>query len=310
MKTSNMSSHKKRKQHYVWRQYLISWAIDEKIFCLREKRIINPNLMGVAQQRDFYKLNELKVDDLEFIMSFIKKSPKESRQGHAKLLSAFTYAHRVLKEISNISESKQAKEAIDLCLHNLDEDLHSGIESIGGQYLESLLNRDTSFFKTDKGFLDFIYYLSVQYMRTKKIRESTLNAFISTPHYDIMKNSYNVLNHIFATNMGGSLYLDRHTYKMMMIENYSKTDFITGDQPVINIFSLSTPKNIAPDNLAFYYPISPKLAILVIEKNRFEGLETLTVTDKEVHSYNKAIIQCSHEQVYSLKKSTLESLMN
>ncbi len=93
-----MSLNKKRRHHYVWKQYLRSWAIDEKIFCLRDKKIINPNLVGIAQQRDFYKLNELKVDDIEFIMGFINKSPKESRQGYSQLLKAFTYAHQILKK--------------------------------------------------------------------------------------------------------------------------------------------------------------------------------------------------------------------
>ncbi|MDL1982120.1 MAG: DUF4238 domain-containing protein [Deltaproteobacteria bacterium] len=305
-----MSSNKKRKHHYVWRKYLRAWAIDEKIYCLREKKIINPNLMGVAQQRDFYKLNELSDDDIVFIRNFIEQSPTESRRGHEQLLSAFTHAHRVLKKYPKISASKKAKEAVDLCIHNLDEDFHSGIEAIGGKYLNCLLNKDTAFFKTDKGFLDFIYYLCVQYMRTKKIKESTIKAFKPTSDHNAMSKSNNILNHILATNMSGSLYVDRNNYKLMMIENNSKKDFITGDQPVINIFSLSTPKNVPPENLAFYYPISPKLAILVIEKNRFEGMGALTVTEQEVDSYNKAIMQCSFEQVYSLKKSTLETLMN
>ena len=51
-----------------------------------------------------------------------------------------------------------------------------------------------------------------------------------------------------------------------MIENNSKEDFITGDQPVINTFSFNAPKNESPENLAFYYPISPDLAVLFIGK--------------------------------------------
>jgi hypothetical protein len=110
--------------------------------------------------------------------------------------------------------------------------------------------------------------------------------------------------------MGGSFYIDRKNFKLMMIENNTKNDFITGDQPVINIFSLSTIKDEPVENIAFYYPISPKLAVFVIEKNRFEGMTILSVTEQEVDSYNEAIIQCSFEQVFSLKRGTLEQILN
>ena len=305
-----MNSNKKRRHHYVWRKYLRAWAIDEKIYCLRDGKIINPNLMGVAQQRDFYKLNDLSDDDIEFIKKLIiEKSPKVLSRGHEQLLSAFTYVHRLLKKYPEISSTKnlEVKKVVDLCLHNLEEDLHSGIELIGKKYLDCLLNKDTVFFETDGGFIDFIYYVCVQYMRTKKIKESTIESFKFSSQRSAIGKSWNILSHIFATNIGGSLYVDRKYFKLMMIENNSKEDFITGDQPVINIFSLRTPKNESPENLAFYYPISPNLAVLVIEKHFFEGMTVLSVTQQEVDSYNKAIMQCSFEQVYSQKRDTLEN---
>jgi hypothetical protein len=308
-----MSTNKKRRHHYVWRGYLRAWAIDEKIYCLRNNKIINPNLMGVAVQKDFYKLNELSNDDIEFIRNhIIKISPKESRRCHENLLNAFTYAHWLFKKYPEIKSSKnpEVKEAVDLYLHNLEEDLQTGIESIGEKYLEYLHNKDVAFFETDKGFMDFIYYLCVQYMRTKKMREFNIKAFRSTPHQNAINKSWNILSHILATNMGGSLYIDRKNFKLMMIENDTKNDFITGDQPVINIFSLSTIKDEPIENIAFYYPISPKLAVFVIEKNRFEGMTVVSVTEQEVDSYNKAIIQCSFEQVFSLKRDTLEQILN
>jgi hypothetical protein len=308
-----MSTNKKRRHHYVWRGYLRAWAIDEKIYCLCNNKIINPNLMGVAVQKDFYKLNELSNDDIEFIRNhIIKISPKESRRCHENLLNAFTYVHQSLKKYPEIKSSKnpEVREAIDLYLHNQEEDLHTGIESIGEKYLECLRNKDVAFFETDKGFRDFIYYLCIQYMRTKKIRESNIKKFRSTPHQNAMNKSWNIISHILATNMGGSFYIDRKNFKLMMIENNTKNDFITGDQPVINIFSLSTIKDEPVENIAFYYPISPKLAVFVIEKNRFEGMTILSVTEQEVDSYNEAIIQCSFEQVFSLKRGTLEQILN
>ena len=62
---------RKRKQHYVWRRYLKSWAMDEKIFCLSDGKIFRTNLENVAQERYFYKLRELSKEDVAFIRSLL-----------------------------------------------------------------------------------------------------------------------------------------------------------------------------------------------------------------------------------------------
>jgi hypothetical protein len=300
---------KKRRHHYVWRKYLRAWSNKEKIFCLREGKIFNPNLMGVGQERDFYKLKKLSCDEIQFIRQLaIENSPKESIDNHESLLKNFTFLHQLYEKNPQLANTKDPEviNYYEALLHNLEEELHSSIENTGQKYLDLLLAEDTSFFETDEGFMDFIYYLSAQYMRTKKIRESIKLSFSQKGHAKTIENTWNILSHIFATNMGGSLYCQRKDFKLILIKNISDHEFITGDQPVINVFSCSTPEGQAPDRLAFYYPISPLLSVLIIEKKYFIGKALLEYGNKEVLSHNDAMRQQAFEQIYASKKSSLE----
>jgi hypothetical protein len=58
---------KKRRHHYVWRAYLKPWSTNNKIWCHRDGKIFNPNLMGIGQERDFYKLKHLTKSDIALI---------------------------------------------------------------------------------------------------------------------------------------------------------------------------------------------------------------------------------------------------
>lgn len=300
---------KKRRHHYVWREYLRAWAEDEKIFCLRENNIINPNLVGIGQQRDFYKLKELNQNDVEFIRSLaINTAPDHLKKGHEKLLNNFTVIFKLKYRLSHVPTNlhDEVMKLYETTIHNLEEDLHSEIEGSAIKYIQLLLGEDTSFFRTDQGFLDFIYYICVQYMRTKKIRESIILSFKEKTTNVPMEKCWNLLSHMFATNMGWNIYKDRNNYKMVLIKNTSSKEFITGDQPVVNIFTSNIPKDTQPDRLAFYYPISPNLAILIIENKYFRGTNHLNYSEEEVDSHNRVIFNKSHEQIYSKSAISLE----
>lgn len=305
-----MTSNKKRRHHYVWRRYLRSWAINEKIFCLRDNKIINTNLMNVAQQRDFYKLKELTCEDVKFIKWLaIDHSPKNLIDGHEKLLAVFSSVSKLKAVLrSDIAfGNDKAKKSFELYIHNLEEDLHSSIENSGDKYLADLLMEKTDFFTTDIGYVEFLYFLCVQYMRTKQMKESVIKGVNTHDKNYNIERCWNLLSHIFATNIVHSFCDDRDHYKLVLIRNTSSRGFITGDQPVINIFSINDPKGGDSERLAFYYPISPKLAILIIEKKYFSGISELDFDEKSVNSHNQAIVGSSLDQIFARDKDDLES---
>ncbi|MGL6498767.1 DUF4238 domain-containing protein [Aeromonas dhakensis] len=70
--------HKKRKtkQHFVWRNYLRAWANNDIICCLMDNKIFESNLMGIGQKRYFYKLKELRTNEIEFLMALIEQDDR------------------------------------------------------------------------------------------------------------------------------------------------------------------------------------------------------------------------------------------
>jgi hypothetical protein len=88
---------KKRRQHYVWRYYLESWAdIDDgQIYCLRNGNIFKTNPINVANKRDYYRLKEFTVDDVNHIKEIIKRSPDFLQQEYHLLILLFDVLYQV-----------------------------------------------------------------------------------------------------------------------------------------------------------------------------------------------------------------------
>jgi hypothetical protein len=113
-----------------------------------------------------------------------------------------------------------------------------------------------------------------------------------------------ILSHICATNLGVSFVRERKAYRIVFLKNETAMPFITGDQPVINILDPKT-----TDDVALYYPLSPKLAIVLTKDAMKFPNRTRRVTPLEVEVYNHAIYSTSEDQVYSGDEAYLRSLV-
>ncbi|MBI5592548.1 MAG: DUF4238 domain-containing protein [Deltaproteobacteria bacterium] len=297
---------KKRKQHYVWRHYLKPWSAGNKIFCLRDGKVFEPNLMGVANERDFYRLKELTQKDVDFIENLaIKPSPAHLQKLHANLVRRFNSLFKLKSFVQSRGiDDPELNERIEEDVNNLEEDLHGRIENGAIEHLSSILHGDIDFFGTDQGCIDFVYFMCVQYMRTKKIKSSVISTIKGTASIDLDK-IWNVLSHIFATNMGWSLYADRSNLHLILLDNQSPVQFITGDQPVINSYATGDLTN-PPQQLEFYYPVSPTVAVLLTEKGKSGGENQRSVGPVEATVYNEHIVRNRHEQIYAASKVLLE----
>ncbi len=70
----------KKLNHFVSRFYLGARADSEYVFCLMRSKVFRPNLMGVASENYFYRLQELTDEDLALIDRFIDESPEPARE--------------------------------------------------------------------------------------------------------------------------------------------------------------------------------------------------------------------------------------
>lgn len=301
---------KVRGQHYVWRFYLEPWTTKGKIWCLRNGKIFCIDPKNVAKQRDFYRLKDLTDYDVWLVRRLaIDPSPPHLQPLHDDLLKSFALIPRLRSLADAAPDGSALTEEIDEAIINYEELLHGQIEAEALPLLKMLRQGDAAFYNTDDGAMSLTYYLCVQYMRTKKIRERMANAIEAAQQnggpFDIDR-IWNVLSQIFATNMGWSLYSDRRSYRLVLLDNKSNLSFIAGDQPLIN--TLGTKDGSPPNELEFYYPLTPTLAMLLTERADVYPDDRTYLTKPDVEAFNKMIAEASHEMLFADSKSALLSL--
>lgn len=302
---------KKRKQHYVWRNYLRAWAVNDKLFCLRKGKIFFSDLMGLANERDFYRLNELSLAEIEFIKKLaIDGSPEILKRIHQNFINGFTQVYTLRNSLrQNNLSNDEIDEKIDELINNLEEDYHSKIEGSAVKYIEALIRKETHFFETEDGRIDFLYYLCNQYMRTKKMKNNVIQATNYQDKINV-ENIWNALKHIYATNISFSLNRQPE-FKLILLNNLTQLPFITGDQPVINTFAIDKDLTAQVDELELYYPISPTTGILIRKKYKVDSSYINDINDEqEIELYNSYIIKESHEQIYSNSEETLKNILD
>jgi hypothetical protein len=183
--------------------------------------------------------------------------------------------------------------------------MHTGIESTATKYIESLLREDIGFYDTDGGCRDFLYFLCTQHTRTEKIRKNVVKSVGQIKGIEFQK-VWNVLSHIFATNMAWVFYAEREQFNMVLLKNETAKEIITGDQPVINTYASIGIDKTPPENVELYYPISPKIAILISEKEEYQDNRLKILNEHKVVSYNKMIIRNSYNHVYGTSMTVLQ----
>lgn len=301
---------KKKKQHFVWRKYLRQWAHDDSIFCLMGDKIFESGLMGVGQENYFYKLKELSTKEIQFLGALLEKDqrPLISQLNHGWLeLSNKVFEIKNRLDQAGVSDPS-IDEILDVMICNFEEDLHCGIESEGGVFLDKLYTKDLSFYEDDEEAISFIFFICQQYFRTQKLSSNVQASLGSFNGYNI-EAMWPVLRHTSATSLGFSLYQDRDKFRLILIENTSTTPFITGDQPIINTHAIGLGLGESPEDLEFYYPLTPSLALLFTDDQKYQSKTIVTANKDDVIKYNAYIHEQSGRQVYASQREPLELLI-
>jgi hypothetical protein len=301
---------KKKKQHFVWRKYLRQWAPNESIFCLMGDNIFESGLMGVGQERYFYKLKELTQEEVRFITALLERDqrPLMIQLNHG-WLDLFNKVFEIKNKIdqAGISDPKVV-EMLDVMICNFEEDIHCSIESEGGIFLDNLYKKDVSFYEDDEEVISFIFFICQQYFRTQKLSSNVRASLSSFNGYNI-DAMWPVLRHTSATSLGFSLYQDREKFRPILIENKSETRFITGDQPIVNTHAVGLEPEDSPEELEFYYPLTPSLALLFTDDTKYQGETIISADEGDVIKYNGYIHEQSGRQVYASQREPLELLV-
>jgi hypothetical protein len=297
---------KKRGQHYVWRYYLTAWTDEfEQLYCLRENKLFLANPKKVAKARDFYRLrdlsqNEITIIEKGFIDGYGSKEIQELNKNWIELFTNASQKKDLLKQAGKWDEDKESE--LDVYMNNLVEDFHSEIENGTISYLNSMKNEDINFLKDKEKKLDFLFFLSLQYFRSKMMKHNVLRSFAAGPisiNSNIVENVWSILYFILATNLAHSLG-SKSDYRFLFLRNKGGIPFITGDQPVINTYANYANYENETKNLELYYPLGPSLALLLTDSKEYiSNQDIFDVQESNVMEYNKQIFNASEEQIYS-----------
>jgi hypothetical protein len=291
-------------QHFVGRFYLRPWAEGEKLYCLQDDKVRRDNIRNLAAENYFYRLQELIPEDVEFLRRFIEDSPTALRSAHEQLIEAFAQPYVAKREFERLglADSYQVKK-IDEMIIELNEKFHTGIEEDFRPYLASMISGDLSFLKsTDEDAIRFYRGLAVQYARTNHVKK--METIMDRRRFELYKRIANPLVHILANNVGFSLFAIRNQLTVVLINNSTELPFVAADQPVINI-SASPKQKTPPTRFDLYYPVSPTVAMMLIEPGGDLLSGDSSVSRDFVEMCNLRMAAHSYRQVFSNSQDSL-----
>lgn len=331
----------KHRQHYVFQAYLQNWSENNQIWCCRNKqKCFRTNTINIAQERDFYKIKELNTDEEKFIMLFLNKQPTNNIEIMRRQMETYEKPLSWQKTVNSIVTIIKTKIYKDRPIPRKVEDLLNSIIEVSksaiNDMVEELYCDDESelikminllemnnldfyynpyscsdvFFENSR--LAFLYYLCSQHYRTKAARVrlakglSNLLENNNLSKFNINKNNIcpeNLVHHIFwyiECILSDKLY-NKNAHLTLLL-NHTNIPFLASDQPIINILADYQSFTDEVSDLIFYYPISPKIAITVNDKNNFERYE---LNESEVELFNQKLIAASYEYVFSNSEECL-----
>lgn len=289
---------KKRRQHHVWQKYLNAWCANGQLYCLSNNRIFATGTAAVGVENYFYKVGKLTLEDVELVrflaidVEGVHALTKKLHEGFLALV-----ASPQLFE----GRSQDLDDLIDTYRTNALEDYHMGIERSFLPLLERMLHDDISFLSNDQSCITLFHFLATQHMRTKGIRTKTVEVLKEKNNLDVSR-IWAILSHMYASNIGMNVFLERKKRTLALIENTTGNDFITGDQPLINLHGDG---NTPPTMLTWYYPISPRRALLLTEVNEEPAFSSGGLTAGQVHDLNARMFSACHRQTFAREEPSL-----
>jgi hypothetical protein len=293
----------KRRHHHVWQEYLKPWTTNGAIWCLQPGRIFSTGTPAVAVERHFYKLHNLTREDIALIKQLLADGHPLSKRTHANLLNRLIMPFRLAEQVNHPQRRAAIDQLLDAYASEVLENYHASIEASFIPLLKSALKGDISFYN-DERCIDFLNYLCTQFMRTKGIKERAIKQCGADRSADLSR-VWNVMIHMFASNIGSGLFVERRQRMLALLHNFTNVSFITGDQPAIN---LKASGRHPPESLSIYYPISPKLALLLGDVDEDPFFNADGVTAAEVLMLNERVFEASYQQVFAQSEDALKAL--
>ena len=316
----------KRKHHYIWAYYLKQWSENNRDIwhTTSKNKIVLDSVYGIAWEKDFYKINFLDNQDVDFIKLFTSGSNAELKEIHSGFINDFVLMSNVYAYSKRLKPRKELQQALEEFQHNALENLHGSHENDVLKVIQNLKEGRVEILNDSQNRINFFQFIAMQITKTKSFQKSLNVTFEDKERFEaipdrpyshsaykrlVIKNRW-LLSYLIGINIGHSLMGSFELNKHVLLRNNTEEGFITSDKPVINVHSCvfhSKASVCAPQNVDFYYPISPNYAYLIYGDNTTkEKVKNLSLS--EVKAYNNKMYQSKTAHVFSSSEALIKAI--
>ena len=263
-------------------------------------------------ERDFYQLHRLSRTDILVIKKFMIDQTGSShlRASHEKLLNQFIVIGETNDYIQRQPNADEAAKSLGRKLIiETEEQLQGAAEREAMPVLDLVESQSKHILVSDDNAFVLLYFLLMQYFRTKKMREKMTLAMQDMLTPDSARRVANLVCQFAAVNVAGTLFRDRRDFELIYLNSPLHGAFITGDQPVVNL--LGQNDDSPAEELVLYYPVNPGLAIVLAPKKMqlknisgsFGSAQQVELNDFMASRADSMFIAKSRDQLEQLRSS-------
>jgi len=303
----------KRKNHFVWQHYLKMWSRNNRdvYYTTQSLKISNDSVKGLAMERDFYKCQSLSSTQQEIIRLTSLKADPDTQKHHMEILDNYIKIQNREKLFQMLlGKNSEAEIILNALNSNFLEDLHATNENLAKPILTKLAEGDVSVLQNSQNLCNFLMFLGHQMVRTRTFKENYIAANMPATKGDErlrkeLDGCWWFLSYMFGVNVGSSIFKQKSDWTFSLLKAPEGTNFITSDQPVINVHAELTDEIVSPNKADFYYPLSPKFAFLANQSDRFTN--GLSKVDRPfARTMNAKISRTAEKMIFGLTSEDIE----
>lgn len=309
----------KKKQHYVWKKYLLNWSnsTEEKVYSYihLKKEVFFQTPENVAQQRYFYELYEFTIEEEKKLFEFIKVMGSELDHNlNIEIFKTYTIYSNLKRQLDTKYKHKLSsneKEIYESDLRvlkaNTIENFHSKIEDLGRNLISVRSFDDLNYLNSKQELYNTILFICFQANRTKSMKSNLVELFQNDSF--INEKFFNVTPLLVSYSVAQKLCIEKDL-KFIYIDNQTSEKILTTDQPVINLDKDDVDRNGNVKNLRYYYPISPEIALIIHSDTQNEKYLYQKADINLIENLNKFMIKNSKEFIITKTNNQLDKYMN